>query len=98
MKKLIAILQFFSRVFFWILGLLFPIDKVLNFQHGWDTLNIFAPYSFGGVPKKDFLRLHEESKKRKISSNEYTKVEYGSLYPGKKQVREKYERSQCMKK
>jgi hypothetical protein len=98
MKKLIVILQFFSRVFFWILGLFLPIEKVLKIPHGCDTLNIFAPYSFGGVPKKDFLRLYKESKTRKITSNEYTQVEYGSLRPDKEQVAEKYKRSHCIKK
>ncbi len=98
MEKIIKILQFFSRVFFWLLGIILPIEKVLNIPHGWDTLNIFAPYSFAGVPRRDFLRLYKESKFRKISNNEYIVAEYGSSTPNQEQFTKKYERSQCIKK
>lgn len=98
MKIIINIFQFFSRILFWVLNLFLPIEKVLNFPHGWDTLNILLPYSFGGVPRKDFLKLYRESKKRKITSQEYIIVEYGDKNPNKEQVFKKYERSQCIKK
>jgi hypothetical protein len=91
-------IQFLSRLFFWILRIFLPTEKVLNFPHGWDTLNIFAPYSFGGVPRKEFLRLYNESMSRKISSNEYVIAEYGSLNPNQQQFMKKYERSECIKK
>lgn len=81
-----------------ILKIIFPIEKVLGFPNGWDTLNIFASHSFGGVPRKDFLRLYKESKNRRIASDEYTLVEYGSLEPTNEQFKERFKRAEKIKK
>ncbi|MEI7919430.1 MAG: hypothetical protein WCH65_04460 [bacterium] len=48
--------------------------KVLNFPIGWDTLYPLAPYSEGGILRKDFLELY---KKKKISTEDYQQKEFG---------------------
>ena len=100
MKIIISIVAFFSRLLFFLLRFisLNSIEKVINIPIGWDTLNIFAPYSFGGTPRKDFLRLYKESKIRKITTDEYHEVEYGSKRPIKEQITKKYERADFIKK
>lgn len=48
--------------------------KVLCIPIGWDTLYPLAPYSEGGLLKKDFLELY---KKGKVTTEEYQAKEYG---------------------
>ncbi|MEI6673209.1 MAG: hypothetical protein WCL02_08085 [bacterium] len=48
--------------------------RVLYIPIGWDTLYPLAPYSEGGIPRKDFLELY---RKGKITTEEYHEKEYG---------------------
>jgi len=50
--------------------------KVLYVPIGWDTLFPLAPYSEGGLLRKDFLEL---CKRYKISTAEYHEKKFGKL-------------------
>ncbi len=50
--------------------------KILNFPIGWDTLCPLAPYSEGGLLRKDFLELY---KKKKITTEEYNQKAFGNF-------------------
>jgi hypothetical protein len=52
------------------------LGRVLNFPIGWDTLYPLAPYSEGGLLRKDFLEL---CKKGKITKEEYHQKEFGNF-------------------
>lgn len=56
-------------------------EKTLRFPIGWDTLYPFAPYSEGGLLRKDFLQLYN---KKKITTEEYHQKEFGSYDEAKK--------------
>ncbi|HEY5588358.1 MAG TPA: hypothetical protein VIK86_05305 [Candidatus Paceibacterota bacterium] len=87
MKKiLLGILFFIFKILYYFFIQLFLPQKVLMFGHGWDTLNPFSPYSYGGVPRKKFLvYFRKMNKGTKISSDEYIRAKWGSLIPSKEE-------------
>jgi len=52
---------------------------VLNIPIGWDTLCPLAPYSEGGLLRKDFLEL---CKKKTVSTEDYQQKAFGNLIKG----------------
>jgi hypothetical protein len=48
--------------------------RTLYISNGWDTLYPLAPYSEGGLLKKDFLILY---KKDEVTSEEYSEKQFG---------------------
>ncbi|MDP1760231.1 MAG: hypothetical protein Q8L01_02150 [Candidatus Woesebacteria bacterium] len=85
------LLKILYLVFLWIF---FP-KKILPLEHGWDTLHPFSPFSYSGIPKKDFLNLYNRMKNGKeISSKEYYLAEYGSFEPTREDIRRKYLRKE----
>ena len=53
----------------------------LDFPKGWDTLCPLAPYSEGGLLRKDFMELY---RKKKITVEEYDQKAVGSFDQEKK--------------
>ena len=80
-KKLLVIPKFISRFITALLNFIFPCTFVLSIPNGWDTIYIFAPYSFGGVPRKEFMQLCRKSKKCRISNDEYYRAKYKTVPP-----------------
>lgn len=96
---LFLVFGFLFKILYYLFIQFFLREKVLNFAHGWDTLNPFAPYSYGGLHRKDFLTLYRKMKQgNKISRDEYTLFEYGSLRPSQERINEKWRRSNLIKR
>lgn len=87
----------FRLLYFLLLRWFFP-KKVLNFKTGWDTLHPFAPFSYGGIPRKKFLVLYRRMNRGlKISSDDYHRAQNGSSNPTLEQFTQSYERRERMK-
>lgn len=50
--------------------------KIIGFPIGWDTLYPLAPYSEGGLLRKDFLELY---RKKQVTTEEYHQKEFGTF-------------------
>lgn len=50
------------------------LGRVLHVPIGWNTLYPLAPYSEGGLLRKDFLELY---RKGKVTTEEYQEKEFG---------------------
>ena len=82
----------FKIIYYFLLQWFIP-QKTLNLVHGWDTLHPFSKYSYGGVPRKDFLILYKKMKNGiRVYSNDCDFIKYGTLNPSAKQKNLNYER------
>lgn len=78
MKKII---KWLIRFFFWIFSGFGLFNKVLVFVGGSDYLHPFAPYSFGGFKRRDFLLLLKKQKNGDIIGHQTIELfKYGSLW------------------
>lgn len=96
MKKLLTfiliIVLFIPKLIYLIIKNLIP-EKVLGFNIGWDTLPHFSPYSYGGISRKNFLKLRKRMLDgEKITHDELTMTEYGSSNPTKEQWQKTFKR------
>lgn len=62
-RNLIGLVSFLSRLLMATLPKLFgQRDLVLTFKIGWDGMHPWAAYSWGGIPRKDFMRFYRQRK------------------------------------
>ena len=91
-KKMSPIYFFLFKIFYYSFLKFLYIQKVLMFINGWDTLNPFAPHSYGGVPRKKFLVLYRKKRNSiEITQDEYNRAKWGSLNPTKEQFSKVFE-------
>lgn len=98
MKSFIDLLYIPFKIFYSIFVFFFGPEKVISFNSGWDTLPFFSRYSYGGLPRKQFLIFFNDCSGKKITSDEYHKAIYGTLTPPWDEVSKKIELSNRMKK
>lgn len=78
MKK---ILKWLIRFFLWIFSGFGLFNSVLNFVGGSDYLHPFAPYSFGGFNRRDFLLLLKRQKNKEVIGQQMIELyKYESLW------------------
>jgi hypothetical protein len=96
MKKSQNIFAILSRFVTGVLSLvLFPWVRVINFPIGWDTLHPLAPYSYGGTPRKEFLRLYYQ--KGVIATVQNTTARYGDENFTRETWLQVSDRSECIR-
>lgn len=74
------ILKWFIRLFLWVFSGFGLLNKVLVFVGGTDYLHPFAPYSFGGFNRRDFLLLLKRQKNKEVIGHQMVDLyKYESL-------------------
>ena len=89
--------RLFFKCFYWVVCLFFK-EKRLNHKIGWDTLPHFSRYSYGGLKRKEFFRLLNESQKRTITYEEYVLSLYGTSRPSDEIIFENIDKSLLRKR
>lgn len=74
------IVYWLIRLFFWVFSGFGFFERRIDFIGGNSTLHPFAPYSFLGIPRKDFLHFEKEIKQgEKLGSQLITLSIYGEF-------------------
>lgn len=94
MKKIfVEIGIFIFKIIYYFLLQWFIPQKTLYIVHGWDSLHPFAKYSYGGIPRKDFLIFYKKMKNGiSIHLSDCDLAKYGTLDPSTRQTNLDYER------